>query len=148
MQRLDFSHRRNEWTAEEDDILAKMANEGATAREIGERLGRPRNSVIGRRNRLKSGIIFKGNRSKPVRKGKVSQLASRTRSTPIVCTPVADGVGVRFINTTERSCMWFLEGQAGANGYVCGDTKVHGHSYCAAHLLAAYDAGSSAQRAA
>jgi hypothetical protein len=150
MQPLNFRNYRD-WTPEEDAILTKMAEEGHSAREIGDVLNRKRNSIIGRRNRLKAGITFKGgnnpDRPKPL-KGKVGRLASLPRVAPIVCTPIADGVGVKFIDAGPRSCMWFLEGQAGANGHVCGDMKVPGHSYCTAHLLAAYEAGSSSVRAA
>lgn len=46
------------WTEEEDRILADMAREGASGSEVGLRLGRSRNAIMGRAHRL--GIRFHG----------------------------------------------------------------------------------------
>lgn len=46
------------WTAEDDAKLKQLATEGASAGEIGERMGRSRNSICGRAWRL--GVTLRG----------------------------------------------------------------------------------------
>ena len=47
--------RYRKWTDKEDKRLIKLKNEGYSHREIGDRLGRPRNGVSARYNRLMNG---------------------------------------------------------------------------------------------
>lgn len=61
----------NRWTAEEDAELARLAPDHS-AREIADRLGRPRNSVIGRAFRKKLRICGGVTPGKVVRIGKVA----------------------------------------------------------------------------
>ncbi len=41
--------------------------------------------------------------------------------------------GVRFIEAGACQCRFFLEGQSGMDGFVCGDPARDGNSYCRRH---------------
>jgi len=51
------------WTAEQDSALTKMILDGMTAADIGMRIGRTKNAVIGRSHRLKVKLQGRGTRS-------------------------------------------------------------------------------------
>ena len=66
------------WSALEDEIMARMAASGKSGSEIGEALGRPRNSVIGRCNR--QGIKLRGR--------KVANKGGRPRKAALVAQSI------------------------------------------------------------
>jgi hypothetical protein len=39
----------------------------------------------------------------------------------------------RFVNTTREQCQFFLPGESGMNGFVCGDETREGSSFCDCH---------------
>lgn len=46
-----------EWTQEEDDTLRRLASEGLTASQIGDRVGRTKNMIVGRARRIGAALL-------------------------------------------------------------------------------------------
>lgn len=144
MAKVDVS-----WTPEMDVQLKGLIEDGLTAAEIGNRMGHTRNAIIGRKNRLK--LRMKSNHpSTPDRYRNSTPVKRQPKVKPhlIVCEPV-EGVGIPFIDAIgKHACTFFLEGQSGAFGHVCGEARFPAASYCADHLLIAYQRAPVAQRRA
>ncbi|WP_139031439.1 hypothetical protein [Bradyrhizobium sp. ORS 375] len=50
---------------------------------------------------------------------------------------------VRFIESTTEQCKFFLPGQSGMDGLVCGETTDTERSYCDCHHRRIYQPGST-----
>ena len=108
-----------EWSEERVALLKRMWAEGASARQIAEKLGggATRNSVIGKAYRL--GLSHQSTLAKrPVMKPK---------------RPLAT-----IFNLTERMCRW-PSGHPGEEDFgFCGKPVVQGRPYCSDHCTRAY----------
>ena len=142
------------WSALEDEIMARMAGQGKSGSEIGEALGRPRNSVIGRCNR--QGIKLRGRKvaNKDGRPRKVSapigvpqkalgfaakDIPSAPVSAPPVARPPEPPRMITLMHLTRSSCRWPFGDPKKPDFRYCGLSQ-HGDSpYCEAHQALAYN---------
>ena len=134
------------WSALEDEIMARMAGQGKSGSEIGEALGRPRNSVIGRCNR--QGIKLRGR--------KVANKGGRPRKAISPPKPLAQPAApivspqprppqpesprmITLMQLTRSSCRWPFNDPKKPDFRYCGLSQ-HGDSpYCEAHQALAYN---------
>ena len=104
-----------EWTDEAVETLTTMWAEGASARDIADRLGGvSRNAVIGKAHRL--GL------SKPTKKPEPE--------------PVPEPVSADRL--TERMCRWPIGHPGDPDFTFCGGPRVPGRPYCREHCRLAY----------
>ncbi len=111
-----------EWSQERVDILKRMWQQGASAREISQCLGgTTRNAVIGKAYRI--GL------STP------KEHPAEPKPDRIIHTSI--------MNLTDRMCRW-PTGHPGQSDFgFCGKTVIAGRPYCGAHCARAYAPRSS-----
>ena len=137
------------WSALEDEIMARMAAIGKSGSEIGEALGRPRNSVIGRCNR--QGIKLRGRKvankgGRPRKAAPVVQPKPLAQPSALIAVPQprppAQPESPRMITLmqlTRSSCRWPFNDPKKPDFRYCGLSQ-HGDSpYCEAHQALAYN---------
>lgn len=133
------------WTEEDDAALKRLAAEGASAREIGDALGRGRNSICGRAWRLGitlSGMKKPGGKPRKVRprvpKLKlVPRVQLQQTQQPRVVLPLAEALPVEaaFIPPSpvtweglhEGCCKWPV------GDLFCGEAAMPRKPYCERH---------------
>lgn len=132
------------WTPQEDVRLRAMIDNNRSAAQAAAELGRSRSSVLGRAFRL--GLGFHGEGAKTLRffpgmapktgldlrRLEQIELYRQYREEP---DPDEDRSKARpFLEATGRgACTWFLKGEEGRHGLVCGHRTLPGKSYCAHH---------------
>jgi hypothetical protein len=120
------------WTREQDEELLELEAEGYSASLIGERVGRSRESVIGRSTRLRGAKRLV--KAEPRRTTTIIRKDGQIpKPKPVPVPPVDNGQhGISFFELTETSCRW-------PSGYrapylFCGAPRAGvGHSYCQEH---------------
>lgn len=145
------------WTDKEDEVLKSMVND-YTASQIGQRLGRSRNSVISRAHRKGFALKARGTHERTERQRQQSRImhlakgskrrAQRARRTAkgkasirdmvapdLPCTPLPElpkrdpnKPGVAFINLSPKACRWPFDDDT-----FCGEDKINGSPYCHEH---------------
>lgn len=158
--------RDSAWTKERVELLAKLAEQGLSARKIAERFGGvvTRNAVIGKIHRLKlvHNSSQAGRRStKGVSAARASKQPESTKTTPVyrVGRPsqppsaalVRDPNGLPFceiyvapekrkgiVDLEPGDCRWPIGDPLHASFHFCGREKAQGLSYCAHHAQVAY----------
>ncbi len=141
------------WNSDQFTTLQEMALAGASASQIGLRLGRSRNSVLGKADR--SEIVVGASRTvrTPSERAasKTASVARRvawmrrkraaglTTARPKVSRYVArmtatmpSGPGVSILHLTDETCR-YIAGEAGADALYCGAVTELGQPYCPAH---------------
>lgn len=137
------------WTDEEDVILRQFWGEIST-KEIGAKLGRPKNSIISRAHRIGlPGYSPVVRRAAQVANQKVAVKAKRNRNSmffKVKLGPVRsptpklldiqplNGVGVGFFDLQADSCRWMLADDKS----FCGHKVKHGQNFCSDHYSVAY----------
>jgi GcrA cell cycle regulator len=135
---------QTKWTEEEDRRLRMLIDNNRSAAQAAAELGRSRSSVLGRAFRL--GLGFHGEGAKTLRffpgmapktgldlrRLEQIELYREYREEP---DPNEDRSKARpFLEAMGRPvCTWFLKGEEGRNGLVCGHRALPGLSYCAHH---------------
>ncbi|BCJ90321.1 hypothetical protein IZ6_10560 [Terrihabitans soli] len=135
---------QTKWTPEEDARLRCLIEANRSAAQTATELGRSRSSVLGRAFRL--GIGFHGEGAKTLRffpgmapktgldlrRLEQIELYREYREEP---DPSEDRSKARsFLEAMGRPvCTWFLKGEEGRRGLVCGHRTLPGSSYCAHH---------------
>ncbi|MGI9485453.1 MAG: GcrA family cell cycle regulator [Geminicoccaceae bacterium] len=109
------------WVPEQDAVLRTHWGKGKTAAEIGKLLGKNKNQVIGRANRLglqtpKPEHIDTRPRSGPGRRRKLSVIRPK---------------GPRVLSAGADGCQW-LDGEPRERRF-CGDPVREGSSFCDDH---------------
>lgn len=119
-----------EWTDERVELLKQMWDEGATARQIAEKLGGvSRNAVIGKANRIG---LSKPTKSAITRKAKQKE---RQEETAFISQK-----GATILSLTTTTCRWPI-GHPGEPGFhFCGVSVSPAQIYCDAHCRIAYQA--------
>jgi GcrA cell cycle regulator len=133
------------WTPTDDDLLRKLWADGLSCSQIGMRVRRSRNAVIGRVHRLglpgrvtTSRITFK--RSAIPRKARPFIIdEKRGPSLPAAPLPppnAADIPRISFEKLDHHHCKWPCapEWISTRAPYYCGDLRIPGSSYCDHHL--------------
>lgn len=136
----------NNWTKKEEQYLKDNWLGGLTSREIAGNLGKTKNAVIGKAQRLKlgnkkkKGLQGNGTRRAPVmRKSSIMNgLAPYKRSSPIIkgrereeIDQTAYGEPKPLIDVKENMCRWPV-----GDKYCCA--KVERGSYCRKHADISY----------
>lgn len=114
---------KKEWTDEEDRQLWAYVTQGFTASEIGKKMERSRDSIVGRCFRVFGGM------SMPERKVAVSQ-----REKPIKIKPKRQpvlGVVESVAALKRRQCKYPLETEV---FQFCCEDRLPGLPYCEAHM--------------
>ncbi|TJW50894.1 MAG: hypothetical protein E5X65_25680 [Mesorhizobium sp.] len=157
----------SEWNAEQIEILRKLVAEGLSGSQIGARMGRNRNSIIGKIHRLKDVKLTKaGGNTGGTRKQKLSgngRLPARQaprlvfsatpkpafeRPQPYVpATNLPTTLPISFLDAVDaRRCLHYMGDPYGADGPdapVCGAERsaISGDiPYCRRHMAGAYRA--------
>lgn len=124
------------WTKEQLELARTLWLEGATAATIAAKVGKSRNSVVGKMKRL--GLLNIANRPRP-------QLCSARRKTvkaEPAPTPVEPEPVVEFapknpvlLNQLRPIHCRAILGDVGPDGFAwyCGDPKAEGSSWCSHH---------------
>lgn|SRR3990167_9965432 len=133
------------WTPQEDAILKKMRADGVSFGVIAKRIGRPRNALIGRANRLGLPRVLqpkvRGQRTHAPWRPRLSA-SSKARPRPIIKQrepePAYTGAPVRFMDLRAGygQCRMIIGETAGPDTLFCG-APAEG-AYCAVHARRAY----------
>jgi GcrA cell cycle regulator len=119
----------SEWTKEDEDRLIEMAGRKMSAGKIGKEMGRSRNSVIGKMDRMG----LKRHPHAPRR--------SRKRASPVREKPsLAEARPTRLVHPTEvgEGCL-FPYGHPGERDFgMCGRVRERHKPYCTSHCAIAY----------
>lgn len=135
---------QTKWTDDEDRRLIRLIDANRSAAHAAAELGRSRSSVLGRAFRL--GLGFHGEGAKTLRffpgmapktgldlrRLEQIELYREWREEP---DPSEDRSKARpFLEAMGRPvCVWFLKGEEGRHGLVCGHRALPGLSYCTHH---------------
>jgi GcrA cell cycle regulator len=135
---------QTKWTSEEDVRLRTLIDNNRSAAQTAAELGRSRSSVLGRAFRL--GLGFHGEGAKTLRffPGMAPKTGLDLRRLEQIelyrqyreeQDPTEDRSHARsFLEAMGRPvCTWFLKGEEGRHGLVCGHRALPGLSYCAHH---------------
>ncbi len=141
---------QTKWTPEEDVRLRSLIDNNRSAAQAAAELGRSRSSVLGRAFRL--GLGFHGEGAKTLRffpgmapktgldlrRIEQIELYRQYREEP---DPSEDRSKARpFLEAMGRPiCTWFLKGEEGRRGLVCGHRAPPGSSYCEYHKIKSVD---------
>jgi len=130
-----MSRNGNPWTPEADEIFRQLWETGATAKAIGETMGRSVGSIVGRRSRL----------GMPGRETPTSIAVGRRKAAEEIKRLAPEArqnrrkYELRNDPPGHRGCSW-IEGDPmdGANAYYCAAPSKEGSAYCATHHARAY----------
>lgn len=125
------------WTPDQTETLRSMWLAGATGTEIGDKLGTSRSAIMGKIRRL--GLIRSPIRHAPKRPKKLGKPAPKFPFMARVVrkpAPPKPAGPVHFRDLKDHHCRW-IPGQPESQVY-CGETRVHGSSWCIKHFRAAY----------
>lgn len=137
------------WTEQDDEALKSMLEAGDSMSEIGNTIGRTRNSVIGRAHRL--GIQSKKLSGFQPGNKKASRTKHKRIFKPaVVAVPAPDAnpaaapenpapffspsTPVTFLELEAGRCKWPV------GDLFCGERAIAGKPYCVAHDLVSYTA--------
>lgn len=140
------------WTEADVQTLRRMTDEGASARQIGEVIGKSRNAVCGfwNRHNIKVPEIGRNGKSKYKRKptkprdptlqkrslnSRLSVTRLKQLANPIepvtTATIIPIGQRVKLFDLKPCHCRWVVG--EGENLFFCGAQKMEGSSYCHGH---------------
>ncbi len=124
--------------SDEEDVVRRMAAEGASAREIAECLGRTRNSIIGFMNRMGiSGRKRNVRTAQPQKKRKQKQ--PRTTIKPSLHSGYVEAVIVPeserrgLLGRADNQCCFPIGDPLKKDFHYCNREREDGKSYCAHH---------------
>jgi len=130
------SNRKDLYTKKQKQIVIKMLAKGASAREIGEKIGRTRASVIGKCDR--EGWEFQKKKQTTAPK-KIKSLPKHSNKKALddILTQHFDEspkTAMNLMDTGANNCLWPY-----MNGLFCGAHKEKEVSYCQKHLITAHE---------
>lgn len=145
----------NPWLPEHVESMKRMLTEGLTFSQIGARLGKSRNAVIGKAHReglsrtadykkchsSSSGRRKPKAQQTPWRALRIKRSAAVFKSEPFVpapeiVVPLNERKGV--LELSENDCRWPIGDPQHADFHFCNGKKVHGLPYCEAHCRVAF----------
>jgi GcrA cell cycle regulator len=147
----------NPWPVEAIDTLKRLIAEGLSFSQIGARLGKTRNAVIGKAHReglsgtadykkchkpaRPGGRVPKAKKLKPWRELQVRRSAQVFENAPFIpgpelVIPVNERKGI--LDLGENDCRWPIGDPQEADFHFCNGRKVPGLAYCEHHARRAY----------
>lgn len=143
-----------EWSAADSALAATLWREGQSAAQIAKQVGRSRNAVIGRLDRIGArGQARATGAQSQVRTGKVvnARLKAKAAVKPKGARQLpkatkqearpAEFVGKDFAALEADECRW-IEGEA-ANQVYCAAATAPGQSYCEHHRAMCFEPGTA-----
>lgn len=127
-------HKKLAWTQEETDIAVSMRKEGHTMAVIANKLGRTRNSVISRINKL--GLSNNKTAPKTPNMQKKRKTMSYQRSG--VTAPVKQGAYQSLAELKPKQCRYPHGDPTEKDFSFCGDDTIKGRPYCLDHYQLCY----------
>lgn len=152
-----FGPPKTYWTAERQADLQRLAGEGLSARMIGERLGVSRSAIIGRAHRTginvgtRSVSESRADRAQTMRlewrqeRNRAAQPKGPPKIKPLRLPEPAHLVS--FDDLTPAHCKWPYGDPKEPTFGFCGQHRVTGSSYCAAHRALSIGNGTPSERA-
>ncbi|MDP6343473.1 MAG: GcrA family cell cycle regulator [Alphaproteobacteria bacterium] len=121
-----------DWTEERVALLARLWQEGFSARQIAERLGEEvtRNAVIGKANRL--GL------SKPSKSSVTRRQRKKEREEKVLQLQPPMDEGTSIFSLTASTCRWPIGDPGDEDFHFCGSKSTVGQPYCDYHAAMAY----------
>jgi GcrA cell cycle regulator len=147
----------NPWPVETIDTLKRLIAEGLTFSQIGARLGKSRNAVIGKAHReglsgtsdykkchkpaRPGGRVPKARKLKPWRELQVRKSAAVFENAPFIpgpelVIPLKERKGI--LDLGENDCRWPIGDPQKADFHFCNRCKVPGLPYCETHARRAF----------
>ena len=117
------------WTKDQVELTKKLWLEGNSAFIIARRIGKTRNSVIGKLNRL--GV--KRDNSKLV-----NRITKENQDLVEVAQDKKEEQKLTTLSLTEKTCRWPVGDPATKNFWFCGKPAQPGKPYCAEHNALAF----------
>jgi len=147
-----MTHGRGDpWTTEQDWNLARLWESGLTARNIAERLGRTRNSIIGRVHRLKltpRGSPIRGAAQRPKSDVKPPRVKLTLPARVVIAAKQAAYLSrqpkpppaplMALPISARHACQWIAGEPSADDACKCGAPAVAGWSWCPEHLARVY----------
>jgi GcrA cell cycle regulator len=140
------------WPKEKEDRLRVLWMQGLSASQIGKELGKTRNAIIAKRDRmgLPERLAHRSTPKKLTRAAKPAQRLPEPKQGPVSPrgAPRRDKASVRFIERKPDQCAMFCEGEEGALGFVCGAPAELGRVWCSDCAGKVYAPGNEKREAA
>lgn len=143
-----------EWSAEDSALAATLWREGQSSAQIAKKVGRSRNAVIGRLDRIGArGQARATGAQSQVRTGKVvnarlkAKVAAKPKAAKQLPTATkrearpADFVGKDFAALEADECRW-IEGEPSSQMF-CAAPVLPGQSYCEHHRGVCFEPGTA-----
>ena len=124
------------WTAEDDANLKRYSEEGYSATEAGDMLGRTRNAVLGRAHRMGVSFKFMKDKTSTVRHEPLPEIIKEEEVKVFLSdegTPTH--LYKSLLNLRHDQCRWPI------NTKFCSEDKFPGSSYCLTHTKMSYRQG-------
>ena len=126
-----------EWTPELNDTGRELWQQGMSAREIGGKIGRTKNSVISRAQRSDWGARRPHKaKPKPVKPKPAKCLPKRPKPALASASPKLPETKMPFLEATAENCKFILGDRS--PWMVCGATVKPQLPYCAFHCRICY----------
>ena len=130
----------NGWSDEEVEILREMVGKGASMRMIGDRVGRTRNAVIGKKDRLGikgpnseriNPLVKRNRREKSAEKPKPRIKRDSVYYVEAVIVPEGERRGL--LDRLDNQCCFPIGDPLKEDFHYCNREREDGKSYCAHH---------------
>ena len=123
-----------EWNADELATLRSMWRAGETGAAIAEKLGTSRSAVLGKIARI--GLMRSKRAPRPIRRKAPRSTKPKPKFPFLKRKPPPSAGPVHFAQLAAHHCRW-MPGEPHTQIY-CGQTRISGSSYCAAHTRIAW----------
>ena len=140
--------RTDQWPIEMESTLEKLWKDGMSAKNIGERIGKTKNAVLGKAHRLALDGHPQAAASRVANKPRCKRKLARRADAPIPAlrapqqpqflveplpSPTGEVGTIPFANADHRHCLW-IPADPREDSRVCGKPRVRGTSWCEDHL--------------
>lgn len=139
------------WSDEKTELLRSLWTEGLSASDIGKKVGKTRNAVLGKAHRL--GLASRIDIERPQRPSTPRVYVPKVKMEepePILEPPLVldDGSNVTVLTINDRHCRWPIGHPNEDTFHFCGLAPKADRPYCEAHARKAYQPQQSHRRKA